>query len=165
MRGAPARCCAACLPGTAAIGVVIVLLRSSPAVHDVPAWPMAVDIAVVGRRRCVLLVLLAPAALWEELVFRGYLWPSRRTPAAVVSRCGRPASRSAWCISRIRAPACGHVGIVVLAGVCLGSLRHRYWSVPAAWLAHLAWNWIMAAWLHVPVSGLPLRDAGYRRRR
>ncbi|MDQ8160926.1 MAG: hypothetical protein P3C12_16095, partial [Gemmatimonadota bacterium] len=35
-------------------------------------------------------------------------------------------------------------------------------SLPAAWSAHLAWNWVMAAVLHMPVSGLPFATPGYR---
>jgi hypothetical protein len=41
-------------------------------------------------------------------------------------------------------------------------VREHTGSLPAAWGAHLAWNWIMAAVLHVPVSGLPFDTPGYR---
>jgi len=35
-------------------------------------------------------------------------------------------------------------------------------SLYAATAAHLAWNWIMAAVLHVPVSGLAFETPDYR---
>jgi hypothetical protein len=50
--------------------------------------------------------------------------------------------------------------IVVLAGWCLSLVRERL-GLPAAWTAHFAWNWVMAAVLHVPVSGLPFATPGY----
>jgi len=51
--------------------------------------------------------------------------------------------------------------IVMLAGWCLCIVRERA-GLPAAFTAHLAWNWVMAAVLHVPVSGLPFATPGYR---
>ena len=52
--------------------------------------------------------------------------------------------------------------LVLLAGLCLALLRAHFDSLPAAWAGHVAWNWTMAALLHVPVSGLPFATPGYR---
>ncbi len=109
-----------------------------------------------------LLLLLAPAALWEELIFRGYLWTvteeaSGTTAALVVTS-------TLFGIVHLQNPGAGvrTTLLVMLAGVCLGAVRSRTGSLPAAWLAHLAWNWTMAAGLHMPVSGLPVTTPGYR---
>jgi hypothetical protein len=51
---------------------------------------------------------------------------------------------------------------VMLAGLALGMIRLETGSLWAAWAAHFMWNWIMAAGLHVAVSGLPMATPGYR---
>jgi hypothetical protein len=51
---------------------------------------------------------------------------------------------------------------VIVAGVCLGLIRQATDSVPAAWLAHLMWNWVMAAVAHAPVSGMPFEAPGWQ---
>lgn len=109
-----------------------------------------------------LFVLLAPAALWEELMFRGYLWTVAEEAAG--SRAALWCSSLAFGAVHLTNPGAGirTVTLVVLAGLCLGVLRQRTASLPAAWAAHLAWNWTMAAVLHVPVSGVPLASPGYR---
>jgi membrane protease YdiL (CAAX protease family) len=109
-----------------------------------------------------LFLLLGPAALWEELVFRGYLY-------AVAHEAGgraiaRWSSSVAFGAVHLLNPGANvrTTMVVVLAGWCLCVLRERTASLPAAWSAHLAWNWVMAAVLHMPVSGLPFATPGYR---
>ncbi len=109
-----------------------------------------------------LLLLLAPAALWEELIFRGYLW--RVAADAAGARVALVSSSLAFSAVHFLNPGAGlRTGaIVLLAGLCLGQIRERLHSVPAAWGAHLAWNWMMAALLHAPVSGLSFAAPDYR---
>lgn len=109
-----------------------------------------------------LLFLLAPAALWEEMVFRGYLW--RVAEDAGGARLALWSTSVAFGIVHLTNPGAGvrTTLLVTLAGLCLGMLRQRTGSVPAAWTAHLAWNWTMGAVLHVPVSGMPFAAPGYR---
>lgn len=52
--------------------------------------------------------------------------------------------------------------LVTLAGVFLGGILLLTDSLYAAWMAHFAWNWSMAAVLHTAVSGLPTTAPGYR---
>ncbi len=106
--------------------------------------------------------LLAPAALWEELVFRGYLW--RVAEQAAGSRVALWATSVAFAAVHAFNPGAnaGTLTIVLLAGVSLGIVRQCTQSVPAAWLAHLAWNFMMAAVVHAPVSGLPFDAPGWR---
>ncbi len=115
--------------------------------------------SAVGLRA---LLLLAPHALWEELIFRGYLW--RVAEDAGGKHVALIATSVAFAAVHITNPGANvqSLSIVVLAGVCLGLVRAVTNSVPAAWLAHLAWNWIMAAVAHASVSGLPFEAVGWR---
>lgn len=106
--------------------------------------------------------VLAPAALWEELMFRGYLW--RVAEDAAGPRVALWSTSVAFGAVHLLNPGASPrtIGAVVLAGVCLGLVRQATDSVPAAWVAHLAWNWVMAGVAHVPVSGLPFDAPGWR---
>ncbi len=112
-----------------------------------------------------LLLVLAPAALWEELAFRGYLYAvaEETVPAGQGTLLARSASSVAFGLVHLMNPGAGvrTTLIVTLAGWCLCLVRERA-GLPAAFTAHLAWNWVMAAVLHVPVSGLPFATPGYR---
>jgi len=115
-----------------------------------------------------LVILLGPAALWEEIAFRGYLYhvAVEATPhATLLSQrlLARLASSAAFGAVHLSNPGAGWqtTAIVILAGWCLALVRERI-GLPGAWTAHLAWNWVMAAVLHVPVSGLPFATPGYR---
>jgi len=115
-----------------------------------------------GAAAVRMLWVLAPAALWEELMFRGYLW--RVAEDAAGPRVALWSTSLGFGAVHLLNPGAGPrtIGAVVLAGVCLGLVRQATDSVPAAWLAHLAWNWGMAAVAHVPVSGLPFDAPGWQ---
>ena len=49
-----------------------------------------------------------------------------------------------------------------LAGFFLAAVLYVTSSLYAAWIAHFAWNWTMAAVFHVAVSGYPLEAPKYR---
>lgn len=109
-----------------------------------------------------IVLLLAPAALWEELFFRGYLWSV--ADAAGGARMALWSTSVAFGAVHLSNPGASvrTTVMVILAGLCLGTIRERLHSVPAAWSAHAAWNVVMAAVLHVPVSGLAFATPGYR---
>lgn len=108
-----------------------------------------------------MLVVLAPAALWEELVYRGFLYDVALGSGGIQK--ARIVTSAAFGVSHLFNPGAGvrTTAIVMIAGWCLVLLREQ-WGLPAAWLAHLAWNWMMAAVLHVAVSGLPFSTPVYR---
>jgi hypothetical protein len=54
------------------------------------------------------------------------------------------------------------VALVTLAGVFLAMVRIATDSLYAAWMAHFAWNWVMAAIFHARVSGFAFDAPGYR---
>lgn len=120
-----------------------------------------------------LLVVLGPAALWEELAFRGTLYSAFReavheSTADAATHDGanvvaRLVTSVLFGLVHLTNPGAGvrTTALVMLAGWGLALVRERA-GVPAAFAAHLAWNWIMAAVLHLPVSGLPFATPGYR---
>jgi uncharacterized protein len=107
-------------------------------------------------------LFLAPAAFWEELVFRGYgfavlvEWWGRRAALGVTSAVfGLVHLQNAgatW----------ASVAVVALAGLFLGAVLLLTRSLYAAFAAHLTWNWTLAAVLHTAVSGIPFDTPDYQ---
>jgi hypothetical protein len=145
------------LLGALAIGVPSGLLLAT-------RW-LRVDPSVAGSwggAAWSLAVTLAPAALWEELMFRGYPFAVLRERfgwrAAVV------ATSVVFGLVHVANPGVSVEAIVmvVLAGVFLAAVLLVTESLYAAWAAHFAWNWTMAALMHVPVSGISIATPDYR---
>jgi membrane protease YdiL (CAAX protease family) len=106
-------------------------------------------------------VVLLPAALAEELMFRGY-------PFAIVRerfgwRAAVVATSVVFGLVHVANPGVTveAIAMVVLAGVFLAAVLLVTESLYAAWAAHFAWNWTMAALMHVPVSGLSVATPDY----
>lgn len=161
----PRRLASGAALGVMAIGGTIGLLAITGHVQIEAVTPL--DGAATGASAWMatalrLAVLLAPAALWEELVFRGYLWTVAETAGGV--RVARYSTALAFGLVHLQNPGAGvwSLVLVTVAGLCLGAIREQTGSLAAAWMAHLLWNWTMAAVLHVPVSGLGFDAPGYR---
>jgi membrane protease YdiL (CAAX protease family) len=107
-------------------------------------------------------VFLAPAAFWEELMFRGYgfavlvEWWGRRAALGVTS-----AIFGLVHLQNVGA-TWASVAVVALAGLFLGGVLLVTRSLYAAFAAHFAWNWTLAAVLHTAVSGIPFATPDYR---
>ena len=106
--------------------------------------------------------VLAPAALTEELLMRGY-------PFAVLRETwGWPAATALMSVVfgllHLGNPGVTPLAIanVMAAGVFLAGIRVVTGSLAAAWAAHFAWNWTMSAGFHTVVSGLPFGTPDYR---
>lgn len=106
-------------------------------------------------------LVLIPAALAEELMCRGYL-------LTVIREC--VGERWAIVFTSVLFGALHllnpdatamSVVVVVLAGVMLAGVRVVGGSLYAAWMAHLAWNWVMAVLLHASVSGIRFEAPAY----
>lgn len=102
----------------------------------------------------VILLVLAPAALAEEIIFRG-------VPLVVLSRAfGRPASilivSLGFALAHVTNPdvSARALGNITLAGILLSLAFYSPGGMWAAFGAHLGWNMTLAA-LGAPVSGLP----------
>jgi len=100
-----------------------------------------------------LLVVLAPAALWEELLFRGYPFAVLRRGLGDAAALGLTSLAFGLLHLQNGGANLQAVGQVVFAGVWLGGVRLATGSLLAAWAAHLAWNWALVGLLHTPVSG------------
>ncbi len=156
--------------GTAAIFLTALLLFLIGSLHFEPTptasvgdgqqWQMVQD--TWGGTALRLLMVLLPAALWEELVFRGYFHAVADEAGGVL--LARWTSSVAFGLVHLLNPGATvqTTLIVTLAGLCLSVVREQTDSLPAAFTAHLAWNWMMAAVLHLPVSGLPFATPKYR---
>lgn len=108
------------------------------------------------------LALLAPAALFEELLFRGYPFAVLREAVGVQATVA--VTSVVFALMHFQNPGAGLLPlfVVVLAGVWLAAVLLVTGSLVAAWLAHLAWNWALVGLLHAPVSGFRMAVPGYR---
>ena len=107
-------------------------------------------------------VVLVPSALAEELICRGYLltvvWERVGVRWAVLL------TSLMFGLLHLTNPGATaeSVALVTLAGIFLAGVRVVLDSLYAAWMAHLAWNWVMAVPLHAAVSGVRFESRQYR---
>ncbi len=116
-----------------------------------------IGVGMIVREIGLALILLALAAAFEELLFRGYPFQTLLrggVPAVVpivllsvffgIVHLGNPSSTAFSTVNTI------------LAGIWLavGYLKTRSLWFPTA--LHLGWNWMMGAFFGIPVSGLKL---------
>ncbi len=127
------------------------LLRMEPA--EPGNWWTAAGIAAV---------MLLPAALTEELTFRGYGFTLIRRHWGTVAAVG--VTSVAFGLLHLLNPGASaqSVTMVAIAGVFLALVRLAFDSLWAAWLAHVAFNFVQLAVFHTAVSGLALPQPGYR---
>ncbi len=154
----PRRLLAGVAFGALAVGVPTALLLAAGQLRVVPGAPgswAAAAASLVGWR-------LAPAALFEELLVRGYPFLVLREsvgalPALLVTS-------GVFGVLHAQNPGAtvGSVAVVTLAGVFLGGVLLATGSLWAAWTAHLAWNATLGAGFHAAISGLDVPAPGYR---
>lgn len=130
-----------------ALPVVVMLVSGQLSVADAPDgswWSTAWLSAGV----------LLPAAFAEELFARGYLFALLRE--WVGWKWALTVTSVAFGLLHLANPGANwqSLSVVVLAGFFLGAIVLVTGSLYAATLAHFVWNWIMAALLHMPVSGI-----------
>jgi membrane protease YdiL (CAAX protease family) len=153
----PRRLAAGLAVGALAIGlpcaVLVALgwLRLTPA-PDGSWWGAAGSLAV----------FLAPAALFEELLMRGYAFAVLRESAGTAWAVGLTSVLFALPHARNPGADAQSMLVVTLAGVFLAAVVVALQSLYAAWAAHFAWNWTMAALFHAKVSGLAFAMPDYR---
>jgi len=147
----------AAMLGALAVGIPSLLLLAVGWLRAEPG-PSGSSLAAAAS----IALFLAPAALWEEMVFRGYAF------AVLADWWGRAAALGATSLlfglvhfqNAGSSPA--SVAVVILAGVFLGGVLLVTGSLWAAFAAHLAWNWVLAGVLHSAVSGIPFTTPDYR---
>jgi membrane protease YdiL (CAAX protease family) len=107
-------------------------------------------------------VVLLPAAFFEEIFIRGYVFAVLRRIAgwklALIVTSVVFGALHGW------NPGADAESIlaVTVAGFFLGAIFLATRSLYAAGAAHFAWNWVMSGALHIAVSGVPSRDPDYR---
>jgi uncharacterized protein len=119
------------------------------------AWvPDSGSLSQYLARIGLILMVLAPAALAEEVIFRG-------VPLVILSRVlGRPAAlvllSIGFALAHVTNPdvTARALGNITLAGILLSLAFYSPGGMWAAFGAHLGWNMTLAA-LGAPVSGLP----------
>ena len=107
------------------------------------------------------MLLLLPAAFYEELLSRGYIFATLKEWLGVSWSVLLTSLGFGLLHYQNPGATVGSLAIVTLAGIYLAVVLLLTRSLYAAWIAHFAWNWVMAALLHVPVSGLPLDQPDY----
>jgi CAAX protease family protein len=107
-------------------------------------------------------VVLVPSALAEELICRGYLLSVTRDVVGI--RWAVLLTSVMFGLLHLTNPGASaeSVALVTLAGVFLAAVRVVLDSLYAAWMAHLAWNWVMAVPLHAAVSGVRFESPEYQ---
>ncbi|MDQ3697784.1 MAG: CPBP family glutamic-type intramembrane protease [Gemmatimonadota bacterium] len=148
------------LIGALAIGVPSVVLLGT-GLLDVYRMPGGA--ADWWRWAASMALFLLPAALWEELVFRGYPFVVLRKAIGLPGALGLTSVLFGLAHVGNRPGSLLPLVLVVLAGFFLAAVLLATQSLWAAWMAHFAWNWVMAALLHTDVSGfLPAPPPAYR---
>ncbi|HUQ98957.1 MAG TPA: type II CAAX endopeptidase family protein [Gemmatimonadaceae bacterium] len=107
-------------------------------------------------------LLLLPAAFFEELFVRGYVFAVLRRAAGW--KTALIVTSIVFGFLHAANPGVDAEAIlaVIVAGFFLGAIFLFTRSLYAAGAAHFAWNWIMAGALHIAVSGMPSRDPDYK---
>jgi membrane protease YdiL (CAAX protease family) len=107
-------------------------------------------------------IILVPAAFYEELLMRGYAFATLREWLG--STWAVAITSVAFGLLHAANPGTSYVPlfVVALAGAYLAIVMLATRSLYAVWVAHLAWNFVQAAALHVPVSGLPMTRPNYQ---
>ncbi len=146
--------CAGALP----ISLACVALLATGLLRMVSSTADATWMGAAFRTTLVLL----PAALAEELICRGYLLTVVRD--SVGPRIAVLTTSVMFALLHLFNPGATamSVAVVMLSGVLLATVRLALGSLYAAWMAHFAWNWIMAVPLHAPVSGIEFESPLYK---
>ena len=143
--------------GAATIGLASLVLLSIGMLQIVPTTGGS-SLATAGRYALILL----PAAFFEELFIRGYLFAVLRRIAGW--KMALIVTSVVFGLMHIANPATvtARMDSASTCGFFLGAILLATRSLYAAGAAHFAWNWVMAGALHISVSGLPAQDPDYR---
>ena len=137
------------LPSAVLLGVGMLRVRASA--HG-SWWVAALQLSL----------FLLPAAFYEELLSRGYIFSALREwlgwPVALAL------TSLGFGLLHLANPGATAVSVIMvtLAGIFLGGVLLVTSSLYAAWMAHWAWNWVMAVVLHAAVSGVPMPRPDYQ---
>ena len=143
--------------GAMAIAVPVIALWAFGWMRVEPAAPGS---SLVQAARAAL--VLAPAALLEELLMRGYIFTALREGLGLAGALALTSVVFGLLHAANPGATVVALGMVTLAGLLLGMVLVATRSLYAATAAHLAWNFVLAGVLHVAVSGLGFMTPDYR---
>lgn len=162
IQAAPLRLAVGLLAGALAILIPSgVLLLTRWLAAEPGAAGQGGEVMAWWRYAGLMAVFFLPQSLSEELMSRGYLFATAREAmgwkGALLLTSAIFGALHSW------NPGANllAIAVVTLAGIFLGGILLLTDSLYAAWMAHFAWNWSMAAVLHTAVSGLPFTAPGY----
>jgi len=161
-QAAPWRLVVGLLVGSLAIlipsGVLLLARWLSP---GPAATGQAGEVMAWWRYAALMALFFLPQSLSEELMSRGYLFATAKE--AIGWRGALLLTSVIFGALHWWNPGADFrtTALVTLAGIFLGGILLLTDSLYAAWMAHFAWNWSMAAVLHTAVSGLPFTAPGY----
>jgi membrane protease YdiL (CAAX protease family) len=107
-------------------------------------------------------IVLLPAAFFEELFIRGYVFAVLRRASGW--RLALIVTSVVFGLLHAWNPGADAESIlaVTVAGFFLGAILLATQSLYAAGAAHFAWNWVMSGALHIAVSGISSPAPDYR---
>lgn len=143
--------------GACAIGIPSVLLLAMAQLEVIDSAPgSSLSVAALG------VVTFLPAAFFEELLMRGYLFMVIRE--AFGWKAALIVTSIVFGLLHMLNPNVDaeSVLLVTVAGFFLGAILLATGSLFAVGMAHFGWNWIMAAALHTNVSGVPVPSPDFR---
>ena len=108
------------------------------------------------------LLVLVPAAFWEELFVRGYAFSVVRERWGPLAAIVMTSQVFGWMHYLNQGASVRAVIVVCLGGLFLGLIREATRSLYAAWAAHLAWNVVLVVILHATVSGITMANPDFR---
>jgi membrane protease YdiL (CAAX protease family) len=148
----------ATLFGAAVITVPALLLVATGAAHFESSSSSESGLFMIWGA----LALLIPAALTEELLFRGFAFSVVRD--AIGAKWAVALTSVVFGLAHLKnpGPTVSSIFAVVVAGVFLGAVRVATASLAAAFVAHLWVNVTQLVILHAPVSGQAFDKPGYR---
>jgi membrane protease YdiL (CAAX protease family) len=162
-QAAPWRLAVGLLVGSLAILIPSgVLLLARWLVAEPSAAGAAGETMAWWRFAGLMALFFLPQSLGEELMSRGYLFATARE--AIGWRGALLLTSVIFGALHSWNPGADvqSIAVVTLAGIFLGGILLLTDSLYAAWMAHFAWNWAMAAVLHTAVSGLPFTAPDYK---
>lgn len=139
------------LGGALTAGLALAIAVATGGAHWVPDEG---GIADYVANAALTVLVLAPAALSEEMVFRGVPLVAM---AYAIGRGGAIVAIAVpFALIHLLNPNVSALGVgnIALAGIFLGLLFYAPGGIWTAWGAHLGWNGLLAC-LDTPVSGLP----------
>jgi membrane protease YdiL (CAAX protease family) len=145
--------------GALLIGSVLALLALTGSLE----WTMEVGARSWGLRGIGRIsLILGLAAFFEEVLFRGYPFQVLAEVAGPVAAVGL--TSAVFGAAHLPNPGVGALAVAntILAGILLGIV---YWRTFSIWLVtgvHFAWNGVMSLAADLPVSGLELGSPGFQ---